>query len=252
MISLLPFHVSTFTLFIILTSLATFIGGLVALRLHARIHLLLGFTAGVLLSVVSFDVLPEMVELADKLGVDMQKAFIPLVVGFLLFHVIEKYVLIHHSHEEDYGSHHHPSVGIGSALALIGHSFLDGVGIGLAFQVSQTTGIAIAFAVLAHDFSDGINTVSLMLSHKNSLSRALGFLALDALAPILGALSTLLFTLSPQFSLIYLGVFAGFLLYIGASDILPEAHSKRSSWTTVAMTLIGAGIMYFVLTLIKF
>lgn len=237
-----------FATFIILTFLATLIGGLVALRLERRIHLLLGFTAGVILSVVSFDILPEMVELAEKLNVDIHQAFIPLVIGFLLFHVIEKYILIHHTHEHEYGDHKHPKIGMGSAIALIGHSFLDGIGIGLAFQVSEATGIAIAIAVLAHDFSDGINTVTLMLTHNNSRLRALGFLALDAIAPVLGALSTLFFTLSSTFGLVYLGLFAGFLLYIGASDILPEAHSKHSKWTTVAMTITGTLLMYIILT----
>jgi zinc transporter ZupT len=245
MISL--FSLPPFATFIILTFLATLIGGLIALRLQAKIHLLLGFTAGVILSVVAFDILPEIVELAGELSIDIHKAFIPLVIGFLIFHIIEKYILIHHSHENDYGDHQHPKLGMGSALALIGHSFLDGVGIGLAFQVSDATGIAIAIAVLAHDFSDGINTVSLMLSHHNSRLRALGFLMLDAMAPVLGALSTLFFTISSTFGIIYLGLFAGFLLYICASDILPEAHSKRSKWTTVAMTIAGALIMYFIL-----
>ena len=248
MVSLFMFP--PFITFIILTCIATFIGGLIALRLRTRIHLLLGFTAGVILSVVSFDILPEMVELSQKLSIDIHQAFIPLVIGFLLFHIIEKYILIHHTHEEDYGTHRHPKIGIGSALALIGHSFLDGVAIGLAFQISETTGIAIALAVLAHDFSDGINTVSLMLSHNNSKLRALGFLALDAFAPVLGAVSTLFFTLSPIFSLGYLGIFAGFLLYIGSSDILPEAHSKRNSWLTVAMTVFGALMMYVILSYI--
>ncbi len=244
-------HLSSFALFIILTSLATLIGGLIALQLQSRIHLLLGFTAGVILSVVSFDILPEIVELANHLGVDLHMAFVPLVGGFLIFHVVEKYILIHHTHEHAYGEHRHPTIGVGSALALIGHSFLDGIGIGLAFQVSHATGVAIAFAVLAHDFSDGINTVSLMLSHNNSRVRALMFLIADAVAPILGALSTLLFTISSAFGLIYLGIFAGFLLYIGASDILPEAHSRHSKWTTVLMTVIGAVGMFFVLNLVQ-
>lgn len=241
------FSIPPFITFIILTCLATFIGGLIALRLNTKIHLLLGFTAGVILSVVSFDLLPEIVELAGKLNIDIRQAFIPLVIGFLLFHVIEKYILIHHVHEEDYGDHKHPKIGMGSAFALIGHSFLDGVGIGLAFQVSPVTGVAVALAVLAHDFSDGINTVSLMISHKNSRLKALGFLALDSIAPVLGAVSTLFFTLPEKFLLVYLGIFAGFLLYIGSSDILPEAHSKRSSWTTVGMTVLGALVMYLIL-----
>jgi zinc transporter ZupT len=241
-----------FLLFVILTCIATFIGGIIALRLHTRLHLLLGFTAGVILSVIAFDILPEIVSIANTLSVNIRFAFIPLVAGFLVFHIVEKYILIHHSHEGDYENHRHPTLGIGSALALISHSFLDGIAIGLAFQVSQTTGIAIAIAVLAHDFSDGINTVSLMLSHNNTKVKALWYLMADALAPALGALSTLFFTLSERFSLLYLGFFGGFLLYICAADILPEAHSRHSRWTTVAMTILGAVGMYYVLSLITF
>ncbi len=238
---------SPFLSFVILTCIATFVGGLIALRLHRRLHLLLGFTAGVILSVIAFDILPEIVSLAQELSIDIRFAFVPLVAGFLIFHIIEKYVLIHHSHEGDYDNHRHPTLGIGSALALIGHSFLDGMAIGLAFQVSQTAGIAIAIAVLAHDFSDGINTVSLMLSHNNTKMRALAFLVIDALAPALGAAATLFFTVTPNFGLLYLGFFGGFLLYICAADILPEAHSRHSRWTTVAMTILGAVGMYFIL-----
>ena len=237
-------------IFACLAFIATLTGGLIALKLHKQMHLLLGFTAGVILSVVSFDIFPELVSLSNQLNIEVKTAMIAFVVGFLLFHIIEKYILIHHTHENEYGEHHHPTIGVGSAIALIGHSFLDGMGIGLAFQISSTTGIAIALAVLAHDFSDGINTVSLMLSHKNSHKKALLFLLLDALAPVLGAVSTLFFVLAPKYSLIYLGVFAGFLLYIGASDILPEAHSKHSKWTTVAMTIFGALLMYYILSLI--
>ncbi|HCC05925.1 TPA: permease [Candidatus Nomurabacteria bacterium] len=237
-------------IFACLAFLATLTGGLIALKLHKQMHLLLGFTAGVILSVVSFDIFPELVSLSTELNIEVKTAMIAFVVGFLLFHIIEKYILIHHTHENEYGEHHHPTIGVGSAIALIGHSFLDGMGIGLAFQISNTTGIAIALAVLAHDFSDGINTVSLMLSHKNSHKKAFLFLLLDAIAPVLGAVSTLFFVLAPQYSLIYLGVFAGFLLYIGASDILPEAHSKHSKWTTVAMTIFGALLMYYILSLI--
>lgn len=240
-----------FISFVILTCISTFIGGLIALRLHTRLHLLLGFTAGVILSVIAFDILPEIISIAGELTVDIRTAFIPLVAGFLVFHIIEKYILIHHSHEGDYHNHRHPTLGIGSALALIGHSFLDGIAIGLAFQVSQTTGIAIAIAVLAHDFSDGINTVSLMLSHNNTKLKAFTYLVFDALAPALGALSTLFFTVTPGFSLLYLGFFGGFLLYICAADILPEAHSQHSRWTTVAMTIFGAVGMYFILGLIS-
>ena len=83
-----------------------------------------------------------------------------------------------------------------------------------------------AIAVIAHDFADGLNTVTLMLVNKNSSRRALTMLLLDAIAPIFGVLSTVAVSIPNVALPYYLGFFAGFLLYIGASDILPEAHGR--------------------------
>lgn len=235
-------------LFFSLTAfVCTAAGGLLALRFRDHLHLILGFTAGVLLGVVSFDILPEVFALSAEHGLDPTRSMIALVVGFLLFHSAEKLTLIHHAQEENYADHHHPQVGLISALALVGHSVMDGVGIGLGFQVSNTIGVAVAVAVIAHDFADGLNTMSLMLTHNNSTRRSLVLLGLDAVAPLLGALSTLFFQLSPGFLALYLGFFAGFLLYISAADILPEAHSQRRSAVTILMTVLGA-IFIFVVT----
>ncbi len=233
----------------IATFVSTFLGGLVGLKYKDKLHLILGFTAGVLLAVVAFDIFPEIFELVGKLGIPPKEAMIALVVGFLVFHIFEKLVLIHTDQEEEYGSHKHPVVGIASALALSGHSFLDGVGIGLGFQVSSAVGILIAIAVISHDFSDGLNTVSLVLAHKNTQSKAKLLLLVDAIAPVLGVLSTKLFTLPDNLLVLYLGFFAGFLLYIGASDILPEAHSQHSSYLTILMTLIR---VIFIFTVTQF
>lgn len=223
--------------------LSTLAGGLFTLRHREHLHLIMGFTAGVLLGVVAFDILPEIVEMVHRLGANPRLPMLGLVGGFLAFHVIEKFLVIHHSHEVDYAVHKHPEVGMFSALALAGHSFMDGVGIGLGFQVSPSVGALVAIAVITHDFTDGINTVSLMLAHENSTRRSFAVLILDALAPILGAVSTLVFAPSELFLLGYLGFFAGFLLYIGASDILPEAHSERSSPLTVVLTVFGTALV---------
>lgn len=233
-------------LFAFLTFVSTFLGGLFGLKNQDKLHLILGFTAGVLLGVVSFDLFPEIIGMVDTLDIDPMRPMLALVAGFLIFHVLEKTLLIHHAHEDAYGKHKHPSVGIFSALALIGHSFLDGVGIGLAFQVSPSVGLLVAFAVIAHDFTDGLNTVSLVLVHKNTDKKAVALLFLDALAPVFGALSTNLFTIPESWLVIYLGFFAGFLLYIGASDILPEAHSEKSSYTTIFLTICGVALIFLV------
>jgi ZIP family zinc transporter len=231
------------------TVLSTAAGGLFALRHRDRLHLILGFTAGVILGVVAFDLLPEIAQLSTDTGTPFQTPMIALVVGFLSFHVIEKSLLIHNAHEGEYQphTHGHPAVGIASAFALSGHSLTDGIAIGLAFQVSHTVGFAVGAAVIGHDFADGLNTVSLMLVNHNSRARALGLLALDAIAPLLGVALTLLIHVPDRSLLIYLGVFAGFLLYIGASDVLPEAHADHPSRATIATTILGTGLMYVII-----
>jgi len=235
---------------VILLAIATFfstsLGGLFSIRYKDKLHRIMGFTAGVLLGVVFFDIFPEIISLIKANNFNSTGVMIALVLGFLIFHILEKTILIHHSHEDLYADHKHPHVGVASALALAGHSFMDGVGIGLGFQVSPTVGLLVAIAVIAHDFTDGMNTVTLMLTNKNSDKKARWFLLLDALTPMLGAFSTLFFHLPESFLLLYLGFFAGFLLYIGASDILPEAHSKNSSFKTILLTLLGVIIIFIV------
>ncbi len=71
-------------------------------------------------------------------------------------------------------------------------------------------------------------------------------LILDAVAPLFGLLSTLVFSLSDATLVLYLGFFTGFLLYIGASDILPEAHSKHPSKVTMLLTVLGVVFMFVV------
>jgi zinc transporter ZupT len=228
------------------TFFSTLIGGLTAAKFSDKLHRVLGYTAGVLLGVVAFDILPEIFKLIENKHISSTGPMLALVAGFLLFHIIEKSILLHKSSDEHYGPHHHPQVGVLSALALSAHSFLDGVGIGLGFQVNHTVGIAVAIAVIAHDFSDGLNTVSLMLVHKNKRGKALRMLLLDALAPVAGAASTLLFHISDSGLVLYLGFFAGFLLYIGAGEILPEAHREHSSYSTIGLTILGVLFMFVV------
>ncbi len=171
---------------------------------------------------------------------------VALVVGFLLFHIIEKLILIHHASEHEYGPHQHPQVGLVSAVALSGHSLLDGISIGVAFQVNPAVGAAVAVAVIGHRFADGFNTTNVMLHHKNKLTSAKKMLYIASVMPILGGLSTLFFHPSESILAIYLGFFAGFLLYIGASDILPQAHSKRSSKGAIVFTVIGVIFIFLV------
>lgn len=231
-------------IFIFLTLISSFFGGLLAFRYRDHLHIVLGFTAGILLSVVAFDLMPEIMEMTQELAVDPMVPMVALIAGFFLFHILEKAVLVHHANEDQYGPHTHPTVGVVSALALAAHSFLDGVGIGLGFQVSPELGMLVSLGVISHAFSDGLNTVTIMLQNHNPAKKIMLFLSIVAVAPVLGGLSTLFFSVPQEILLIYLGFFAGFFLYIGASEVLPEAHSQRPSGRAVLATIAGVLFMF--------
>lgn len=234
-------------LFTLCMFVAAVLGGLFAIKYHNRqFNHILGFTAGVILGVIAFDVLPEMFHIVDEFALNPTWVMVTLVAGFLGFHIAEKTLLIHHQHETQYGKHRHPRVGMLSALAIGGHSLLDGVGIGLAFQVNAAVGLAVSVALIAHRFADGLNTATLMLAHKNSSKRALQLVLFNGALPLLGALSTLFFSVPEEFFAYYLAFFAGFLLYIGASDILPQAHDEKSDRTTIVLTILGVAAMFLV------
>jgi ZIP family zinc transporter len=224
---------------------ATMLGGFFAMRFRDRLHLILGFSAGAVVAVALFDLLPE----AMTFGAPHGPATIALFIaaGFLAYLVFDRLILIHpHDHGGEHGHHHAPQArGIAGALTLSAHSFFDGIAIGVGFQASPVIGLVIAAAVIAHDFSDGINTVSFMVRGGSSWREALPWLLADALAPVLGALSTLLFRIpAPNIGPV-LAVFAGTFLYLGASDLIPESHHQHPRAATTVMTLLGAAVILF-------
>lgn len=226
-------------IFTALTFLTILVGGLFSIKFKKNLSLILGFSAGLLFGLFAFEIMPEIFNLSLDTKLNIFYPMLALASGFLVFHILEKTFLVHDSHEETYQKHKHPSVGLISAIVLIIHSFLDGVGMGVGFQISTGLGIAVAFAVIGHAFSDGLNTASLMLLNKNSTKKTLVMILMNAVAPVLGVLSVRFFNLSSEFLLIYLGFFAGIILYISLEDILPEAHSGDSSWKTLALTVLG-------------
>ena len=163
-------------LFSVLTFVSTFSGGIFAIKNKSKIHYIMAFAAGVLLGVVAFDILPEIIDEIKIHNFSSVEVMVALVLGFLIFHILEKSILIYHCHEEECIAHKHPQIGVASATALAGHSFMDGVGIGLGFQVSPVVGLLVAIAVISHDFTDGMNTVALMLSNKNTDKKSKLFL----------------------------------------------------------------------------
>jgi ZIP family zinc transporter len=221
---------------------ATFAGGLFAIRLKDKLHLVLGFSAGAVVAVALFDLLPEALQMGQPTH-SAGNLLGWLMVGFMLYLVLDRVQLMHPAVSDDghSGHSHRGALGAGSLSA---HSFLDGVAIGLAFQASAAAGAIVTLAVLTHDFSDGINTVNVVLKNGGSRALALRWLLMDAVAPALGVASTLLFTIQRVTLGVALALFAGFFLYIGASDLIPESHHAHPKFFTTAMTLLGAAVIY--------
>ena len=226
------------------TFCATLLGGLFALRLKDKLHLILGFSAGAVIGVAFFDLMPEALELGSK-SYSLATVTAVIALGFALYLILDRFILLHDHHDDEAGAH--LRLGNVGAGTLSFHSFLDGIGIGLAFQVSPALGIIVAAAVLAHDFSDGINTVNFVLKNKGDSKRAFKWLLVDALAPVAGVIVTLFFSVSEDMLGLLLALFAGFFLYIGASDLVPESHhSHPARWTTVA-TLLGMLTLFLII-----
>jgi ZIP family zinc transporter len=229
-------------LVLLLTSLAmcsTLVGGYVAIKAHRRIHLLMGLGAGVLLGAVFFDLLPESLSVAREQGWNIRIILGIVVAGFLLFYLTERLLVLHACPEDDCTNQAHQHIGRLSAVGLIVHSTLDGAAIGAASLVSWQTGLLVALAVIAHDSSDGLNTILLVTHGERARRIDVLFLALDAVAPVIGGLLALI-VLPPAGALaVFLGFASGFFLYTATSDLLPEAHRRSPSIAVALATVVG-------------
>lgn len=217
-------------------SLATLAGGLLALRLAGRVVLILGLTAGVVLGVALFDLVPEALSLAPPGRVPLA-TFAWVGAGLGGYMAFER-LLGRARGGGRWRSHLAPAT-----LTL--HSFLDGLGIGIAFQVSAQIGGAVALAVLTHDIADGVNIVSLCLAAEHR--RAARFwLVGNGLAPLLGVLAGLVVGVPTTLMAPLIAVFAGIFLYIGACELLPRSHVLDPRARTTFASLAGMALIYAV------
>jgi ZIP family zinc transporter len=221
----------------LLAVVSTLTGGLFAMRLRTRATAIMAFTGGVVLGVALLDVLPEA---ADRIASPGLLGGL-VGAGFLWFFVLSRLIVLHHRDEPEIAAGH-PQVGALAAGALSFHSLQDGFALGASFVVSPALGVAVAIAVIGHDFADGMNTVTFVLSQRGELSSARRWLAVDALAPAVGALVGSFVAVSDHVAGIGLAIYCGIFLSIGAGELLPEAHEEPDAGR-VALTLLGFAAM---------
>jgi len=224
---------------------ATMTGGVLALRLAGQLPLVMGFSAGAVIGVAFFDLAPEALE-AGK-GLYEPRSLLALAaLGFFLYTLIDRLVARH-----DCEGQPNPTRGLLGAASFSAHRILDGFAMGVAFQASREMGLIVAAAVLAHDFADGLNTVNVVTKNGGSRDFALRWLAVDAVAPVVGAGLSLLITPSAGVLAVLLAMFCGFFLHIGASGLLPESHRAFPRPSTTVATLLGAAFLYGVTRLVR-
>jgi ZIP family zinc transporter len=220
--------------------LSTVAGGLLALRLQRELQTLIALTGGIVVAVALFDVLPEAMEAVG----DPHEVAAFAGLGFLAFFLAERGLVLHHRDDPEQAQAH-PQVGVLGAAGLSLHSFIDGLGIGLAFGLDTGTGLLVFLAVVSHDFADGLNTVGFILRQGGERGRALTWLAVDAIAPLVGAIVGASLDVSQATLGQLLAVYVGFFLFMGATDLLPHAH-EHPSRLRVALTVVGFAATFLV------
>jgi ZIP family zinc transporter len=232
----------------IITAIATSLGGFLAIKSKDRLHLVLGLSAGLLLGLVFFELIPEVFHNSNTELLNVPAVSVAIIGGFFALHLFEQFLGHHEPAESDYGhqqSHKANVAGTLGAVAMGGHVFLDGVALGVAFQVSKELGFSVFLAILVHAFSDGLNTVSLLIKSGHWSRKAVSLLGVDAVARVSGAALGTYITFSDSAIAIYLAIFSGILIYLATSHILPEAHSRHSSKLTLVSTVLGIALMWF-------
>jgi ZIP family zinc transporter len=232
----------------LLAFVMTLAGGAFAFRYRKYLLFIMAFSAGLLIGVAFLDLLPEVIEIAHQASLDVRGLMITMLAGFVGIFLLEKLTIIHSEKQHDAPGHSH-NVGLVGALGLSFHSFLDGLAIGVGFLAGSQVGFVVLLAVVAHDFADGLNTVTFMLATRNSRWRTGVLLAVDALAPVAGALVANVIRIDPVLLAYQLAFFAGFLLYLGASDLLPHVHERPRAALIIATLggLATAGLLVYAL-----
>ena len=189
-------------------------------KLNKIIFALVGFSAGALLSGAFFHLIAESLEFFA----DATEVFVFVLVGFILFFVIERMLHWHHCHEKECT---HPV----SQLILIGdtvHNFIDGLIIAASFLVGTSFGIVSALLIIGHELPQELGDFGILLHAGFERKKALLYNFLSQLASVAGGLVGFFFSDAMGLTPYLLPFAAGGFIYIAASDLVPEFHKEES------------------------
>ena len=228
----------------LITFLSTLLGGFIILKFKKSLTIIFAFAAGSIVTVALMEILPESLEIAIDTGIPLKHIMVSIVVSFLFFILLEKYFSAHPIKGIASEGHVMGPIGAGSLILL---SLLDGLTMGIAFQVRFSIGVVVALSIIIHDLPDGINTVVLMLKNKQTEKKALIFLFMDGLAPLIGVLLASVIIFPKNYLAILLAVFVGEFIYVGAASLLPE-NQEHSILKIAIATVMGFLFIFIVST----
>jgi zinc and cadmium transporter len=227
------------------------IAAVVAFRVQSRwVPTLVSYAVGALLGAVFLDLLPHIFEATKKPA----RAAAFILLGILIFFVLEKLLLWrhHHHHEDDGHAHEHDHVhshdhGRSGWMIVIGdsfHNFTDGVIIASAFVADARLGIVTAIAIFAHEIPQEIGDFLVLLHSGFGRGKALAMNALSGFATVAGALLAY-FALSSVSGWIpeILAMAAASMIYVAVADLIPGLHKRTAIRETLAqVAFIALGV----------
>ncbi len=207
-------------------------GGL--LPLHPRFknistRYILGFASGVVISAAFFELLPE---------ADIENNWALVGLGFFVMYLIDKGLALHQCGESECEI---TGVSWVTVVGMASDNIIDGIGIAVAYITQPALGYLVTLAVLAHEIPQGITSTLIMRGQKYSVARILFVLLVaGAMYPIGASLSTLLPAAAHKAAIAFV---AGVFIYIGAAELMTEAHRKFNRWIILTLLLGGAAAL---------
>ena len=213
------------------------------------------FAVGTLLGAAFLEIIPHAYELSR----DLHQISLIVLIGILVFFILEKLLVWRHCH----GSHcenHSPvvdhDVKKGSIL-IIGdcfHNFIDGILIASAFIVDINLGLITALAIIVHEIPQEISNFSILINSGYSLSKTLLMNIVTGCAMIIGAIIAYFILNDLEFLIpIILSFAASSMIYVAISDLIPSLHKKveiKQTFQQIFSIFLGVLIIYFLHSLI--
>ena len=203
-------------------------------------HYVNSFAAGLILGVAFFHLFPESLEHSEN-------ALLFIFLGFLVFYLLENVMVLHSGSEIHFSEKNNPRhvKGMVMSSGLFFHSLIDGVVIGVGFEIDPKLGLLTSLGIISHELPEGVTSFSLLVTsvpRKTAMKMAIAV----ALATPLGAILSLAFIggLSESTVGLLLAMAGGSFLYIGASDLIPETHEKGGV-ANAGFLLLGILFLFF-------